>query len=226
MHPGEVAAACSPASTSPARRSGSSIRASAITVTARRRRPRASRAPWSPSTAGHAAALLTAERTALNFLQRLSGIATLTRAVRRRRRRPHHRPRHAQDHAAAAGAREVRRARRRRQQSSHRPRRRHPDQGQPRPAGGRRRGGGDAHAQRPTARCRPRSRRRASSRWTRRCAPAPTSSCSTTCRRPTSSKPCARCRGPGEDRDLRRRDARRGCRSSPRPAPTSCRSAR
>ena len=28
---------------------------------------------------GHAAALLTAERTALNFLQRLSGIATLTR---------------------------------------------------------------------------------------------------------------------------------------------------
>jgi nicotinate-nucleotide pyrophosphorylase (carboxylating) len=27
---------------------------------------------------GHAAAILTAERTALNFLQRLSGVATLT----------------------------------------------------------------------------------------------------------------------------------------------------
>ena len=31
---------------------------------------------------GHARALLSAERTALNFMQRLSGIATLTREVR------------------------------------------------------------------------------------------------------------------------------------------------
>ena len=36
---------------------------------------------------GPARSVLTAERTALNFLQRLSGVATLTRAVRRRGRR-------------------------------------------------------------------------------------------------------------------------------------------
>ena len=39
----------------------------------------ASAGPRSPTSAVHAAALLTAERTALNFLQHLSGIATLTR---------------------------------------------------------------------------------------------------------------------------------------------------
>ena len=39
----------------------------------------ASRATSSPSSTGEARALLTAERTALNFLQRLCGIATLTR---------------------------------------------------------------------------------------------------------------------------------------------------
>ena len=68
---------------------------------------------------GGARSLLTAERTALNFLGRLSGIATLTaRVVSRGPGRGRHRadPRHAQDHAGAAAAREGGgRARRRRQ---------------------------------------------------------------------------------------------------------------
>ena len=58
---------------------------------------------------GSARALLTAERTALNFLGRLSGVATKTarvvRAVGDGRRED---PRHAQDHARAADAREGR----------------------------------------------------------------------------------------------------------------------
>ena len=45
----------------------------------RRRRALHARAPSSRRCAASAAAMLTAERTALNFLQRLSGIATLTR---------------------------------------------------------------------------------------------------------------------------------------------------
>ena len=65
---------------------------------------------------GSARALLTAERTALNFLGRLSGVATKTarivRAVGPGRRED---PGHAQDDARAAGAGEARgRARRRR----------------------------------------------------------------------------------------------------------------
>ena len=48
--------------------------------------------------AGTARTLLVGERTALNFLQRLSGIATTT-AVRGRSRRAHHGPRYAQDDA-------------------------------------------------------------------------------------------------------------------------------
>jgi nicotinate-nucleotide pyrophosphorylase len=80
------------------------------------------RGPWSGDVVavvdGRAAWLLTAERTALNFLQRLSGIATLTRRFRRPRRRPSRRARHAQDHADAARAREVRRARGRRHEPS------------------------------------------------------------------------------------------------------------
>ena len=63
-------------------------------------------------------ALLTAERTALNFLQRLSRHRHADAPVRRRGGRPHHRPRHAQDDADAARAGEVRRARRRRHQPS------------------------------------------------------------------------------------------------------------
>ncbi len=50
-----------------------------ITAQESRRRPLSSRAPSPPSIRGSAALMLTAERTALNFLQRLSGIATLTR---------------------------------------------------------------------------------------------------------------------------------------------------
>ena len=65
--------------------------------------------------AGPARAILTGERTALNFLQLLVGTATTTRALRRgggRHRLPH--PRYAQDPAGAAHRAEVRRALRRR----------------------------------------------------------------------------------------------------------------
>ena len=61
---------------------------------------------------GSAATLLTAERTALNFLQRLSGIATRARRFVDAAGRADHRSRYAQDHADAARAREVRGARR------------------------------------------------------------------------------------------------------------------
>ena len=67
------------------------------------------------SVTGHARGLLSAERVALNFMQRLSGIATLDRAVRRGgagHQGAH--PRHAQDDAGLARAREIRGARRRR----------------------------------------------------------------------------------------------------------------
>ena len=88
---------------------------------------------------GNARALLTGERTALNLLGRLSGIATLTRryvdAVAGTRRGD---PRHAQDDARPARAREARRARGRRHEPPLRPLRRRPDQGQP-PAARRRR---------------------------------------------------------------------------------------
>ena len=88
---------------------------------------------------GRAAALLTAERTALNFMQRLSGIATLTRqfvdaaagritVLDTRKTTP-----------LMRGAGEVRRARRWRHESPLRARRRHPDQGQPHPSRRRRR---------------------------------------------------------------------------------------
>ena len=58
---------------------------------------------------GDVGSILKAERTALNFLQHLSGIATLD-APLRRRGRGHRRgdPRHAQDHARTALSREVR----------------------------------------------------------------------------------------------------------------------
>ena len=80
---------------------------------------------------GNARALLTAERVALNFLCRMSGIATLTRnyvdAVAGTKAQ--HR-RHAQDDARPARLREICRALRRRPQPPPRPVRRHPDQGQ------------------------------------------------------------------------------------------------
>ena len=52
--------------------------------------------------AGSARTLLVAERTALNFLQRLSGIATAP-AASSKPPPDDHRPRYAQDHAGAAG---------------------------------------------------------------------------------------------------------------------------
>ncbi len=80
---------------------------------------------------GHARALLSAERTALNFMQRLSGIATLTAQVRGcGEGHAGEDPRHAQDDARVAPAREVRRARRRWREPPPRPRARGPDQGQ------------------------------------------------------------------------------------------------
>ena len=88
---------------------------------------------------GHARALLSAERVALNYLQRLSGIATLTAqyvdAVKGHERQD---SRHAQDDARLALAREVRGARRRRHEPPHGSLDRRADQGQP-PRGARRR---------------------------------------------------------------------------------------
>ena len=94
-----------------------------------------SRAPSSPSTRGLAASLLTAERTALNFLQRLSGIATLTRqfvdagggriiVLDTRKTTPLLRA--LEKYAVRAGGGS---------QPSQRAGRRHPDQGQPRAPG-------------------------------------------------------------------------------------------
>ena len=84
--------------------------------------------------AGPLRPILTAERTALNFLGHLSGIATLTarfvgRGPRAQPRRG--RPRHPQDHARPARAREGGRARRRRDQPPGQPLRRRAGQGQP-----------------------------------------------------------------------------------------------
>ena len=126
-------------------------------------------------------ALLTAERTALNLLCHLSGVATADRAVGRRDRRHRRtRPRHPQDHARAARPGEVRRALRRRRQPPDGAVRRGPGQGQPRG----RRGRG---ARRPSTRsarcaraCRSRSRSTPSTSSTPCSTRAPTWSCSTT----------------------------------------------
>ena len=86
---------------------------------------------------GDARALLTGERTALNFLGRLSGIATLTARVvsaRARRGRDGAAARHAQDHAGPAAAREGGGGGGRRRQPPRRALRRDPDQGEPRRA--------------------------------------------------------------------------------------------
>ena len=73
------APASSPASTSRAKSCARSIRRCPIETLARRRAIVPSPASAWPGCAGPAAAMLSAERTALNFLQHLSGIATLTR---------------------------------------------------------------------------------------------------------------------------------------------------
>ena len=119
---------------------------------------------------GPLAAILAAERTALNFLCRLSGVATLTAHLRRRDRRHGgaHR-RHAQDHAGPARPREAGRGARRRHAAPLRPLRRRDDQGQPRGGGRRRRRrrrAACAPARRTCTRSRSRSTR--SSSWTRR----------------------------------------------------------
>ena len=77
------------------------------------------------------AACSTGERTALNLLGRLCGIATLTAATSRRRGHGRRDPRHAQDDARPARAREVRGRLRRRHEPPRRARRRDPRQGEP-----------------------------------------------------------------------------------------------
>ena len=174
---------------------------------------------------GHAAALLTAERTALNFLQRLSGIATLTR----------------QFVDAAAGRITVLDTRKTT------PLLRALEKYAVRAGGGVnhrfglddgilikdnhvRLAGGVCNAVARMRAAKPRdadrgrgAEPRAGGRGARR--PAPTSSCSTTCRRRTSSRPCGsaaaarRPRSPAASRW-------RACPSWRRPAPTTCRSAR
>ena len=122
---------------------------------------------------GAAGALLTAERTALNFLGRLSGVATLTATVvrgDRGGRRHRAAARHAQDDAGPAGAGEARGRRRRRRQPPRRALRLRPDQGEPRRARRRCGRGGAARAGRapgPAARgrgARPRRDRRGARR--------------------------------------------------------------
>ena len=69
---------------------------------------------------GNARAMLTAERSALNTVQHLSGIATLTRSYVDRDRRHRRDPaRHAQDDPGPARAREIRDADGRRDQPPH-----------------------------------------------------------------------------------------------------------
>ena len=143
----------------------------------RRARDRAARRR-SPELEGPARAVLTGERTALNLLGRLSGIATLTaRYVDRGRGHGRHDPRHAQDDAGPARAREVRRPLRRRREPPRRARRRDPRQGEP-PAHRRRHRARGRRA--PRTACRSRSRPRRSPTSPRRSRPASTGSCSTT----------------------------------------------
>ena len=151
---------------------------------ARRRRRRAStEAPRTVARIeGSARALLTAERTALNLLQRLSGIATATRRYVTRSRAPAPRSstrarprpglRRLDKLAVACGG-----------GTNHRAgsRRRDPDQGQPRRGRRRRRPRPSAPRAPPirTCTCRPRPTRSTSS--TKPSPRAPTASCSTTC---------------------------------------------
>ena len=171
-------------------------------------------------------ALLLAERTALNLLCHLSGVATATRALGRRGRRHRcGRPRHPQDDAAAAGAGEVRRALRRRREPPDVAVRRGAGQGQPRGRGGRgRRGvpGGARGVPRRAGRGRGRQRRR-SRRGGR--PPVPTSCCWTTSRSPRSREAVEAVAGRA------RLEASGGltldaARASPRPASTTSRSGR
>ena len=83
---------------------------------------------------GRAGSILTAERVALNFLQRLSGVATLTRRFVDAVAGTHGaHSRHPQDHPRPARARKSRRPRRGRAQSPHGSLRHGDGQGQPPP---------------------------------------------------------------------------------------------
>jgi nicotinate-nucleotide pyrophosphorylase (carboxylating) len=95
---------------------------------------------------GDSRALLAGERTALNLLQRMCGVATLTRAYVDAAGGSLPDLRHPQDDAGAARARPLRGALRRGAQPSQRPRRGGADQGEPCAGGGRGRGGGAARA--------------------------------------------------------------------------------
>ena len=154
----------------------------------------ASREPWWREFRGTAAGLLTAERVALNFLQRLSGTATLSRqfveqaggritVLDTRKTTPLLRV--LEKYAVRVGG-----------STNHRFRL---DDGvlikdnHVRLAGGVE--AAVAGPARPSRGSRSKWRRRASSRWTRPCAPARTSSCSTTSRWRRSVEAVARCRG-------------------------------
>ena len=186
--------ACSPASTWRPKRSGSSIPRCASRCTGRTAIA-ARRATWSPNVRGSAAPMLTAERTALNFLQRLSGIATLTRrfvdaaggritVLDTRKTTPTLRA--LEKYAVRAGGGTNHRA--------------GLDDGILIKDNHIRLAGGVAEAVRAdeggaARRCRSRSRRRASTRSTRRSRRARTSSCSTTCRPTRSRRPWRRIAG-------------------------------
>ena len=186
----------------------------------------ARRATSSPRCAASAASMLTAERTALNLLQRLSGIATLTRrfvdaaggriiVLDTRKTTPTLRA--LEKYAVRAGG-----------GTNHRG---GLDDGILIKDNHIRLAGGVAEAVRRmraarSARCRSRSRRRASSRWTRRSRagrrhhPA---------RQPLDRRHAgsgAAHRRARQGRDLRRRHARAHSGARRRPAPTTCRSAR
>ena len=101
---GPRATACWPAGPAPLRRSAASAPDLDPHVAGGRRRPAEGRAPPSSTSTARCVPILTAERTALNFLGHLSGVATLTARfvaaahdAQPRRRSPGH----AQDHARA-----------------------------------------------------------------------------------------------------------------------------
>ena len=177
---------------------------------------------------GKARALLTAERTALNFVQLLSAVATRTRAFVKlvegtrakildtRKTLPGLRV--AQKYAVA---------RRRRHEPPHRPLRRHPPQGKPHR--GRRR--------RAPRRCRRRCTRRLRARWcrsrwrrspscARRWTPGRSSSCSTTSTSRGMREAVEIAGERARARGFRRRRASPPCARSPRRACTASPSAR
>jgi nicotinate-nucleotide pyrophosphorylase (carboxylating) len=187
---------------------------------ARRRRRRGRRGGAVLEASGPVRSLLTAERTALNLLCHLSGIATLTATwvdAVAGHRCAH--PRHPQDDAGPAGAREARGAVRRRRQPPHVAVGRGARQGQPRRRGRRRRRGlrrGARALPRRAGRGRVRHRSTRSARCSRRRRPGPARQHDrpTTCGRASRSaapqacsprRPAAcRWRSPASSRDRRR----------------------